>query len=76
MGYIIVSLLYKHISQPHRVIHTTFSLDEWWLATEVDKGISEEVRNFLLESETSREELDLAALNIQRGRDHGVSILI
>ena len=41
-------------------------------AAEVEKGITEEVRNFLLESETSREELDLAALNMQLGRDHGV----
>ena len=40
-------------------------------AAEVDNGITRKVRNFLLESDTSREELDPAALNIQRGRDHG-----
>ncbi len=41
-------------------------------AAEVDSGVTGEVRNFLIDSETSTEQLDLAALNIQRGRDHGV----
>ena len=41
-------------------------------AAEVDNGITGEVRNFLLDSETSTEQLDLPALNIQRGRDHRV----
>ena len=41
-------------------------------ASEIYKHITEEVRNFLFEPDTRREELDLAAFNIRRGRDHGV----
>lgn len=41
-------------------------------ASEVDSGITGEVRNFLIPSAGSAQQLDLAALNIQRGRDHEV----
>lgn len=39
-------------------------------ASEVDNGITGEVRNFLIDAPESEEQLDLPALNIQRGRDH------
>ncbi len=41
-------------------------------ASEVDNGITGEVRNFLIDEPNSEEQLDLPALNIQRGRDHGL----
>lgn len=40
-------------------------------AAEIDAGITEDVRDFLLNEGRDRKvQLDLAALNIQRGRDH------
>lgn len=41
-------------------------------ASEIDTMITDEVRNFLLGGPRSAVHLDLAALNIQRGRDHQV----
>ena len=41
-------------------------------ASEVDNGITGEVRNFLIDEPESTEQLDLPALNVQRGRDHGL----
>lgn len=41
-------------------------------AAEIDVQITSEVRNFLLASPTDSLRLDLAALNIQRGRDHAI----
>lgn len=41
-------------------------------AAEVDNGITQEVRNFLISEENAEQQLDLAAFNIRRGRDHGV----
>ena len=43
-------------------------------ASEIDCGITGEVRNFLIDEAGSTEQLDLPALNLQRGRDHGVPI--
>lgn len=43
-------------------------------ASEVDNGITGEVRNFLIDEPKSPEQLDLPALNIQRGRDHGLPV--
>jgi len=43
-------------------------------ASEVDNGITGEVRNFLVDEPKSEEQLDLPALNIQRGRDHGLPV--
>ena len=43
-------------------------------ASEIDCGITGEVRNFLIDEPGSTEQLDLPALNIQRGRDHGVPV--
>ncbi len=43
-------------------------------ASEVDNGITGEVRNFLIDEPKSEEQLDLPALNIQRGRDHGLPV--
>ena len=39
---------------------------------EIDTGIVEDVRSFLFGPPTANTMLDLAALNIQRGRDHGL----
>jgi len=39
---------------------------------EIDTGIVEDVRSFLFGAPTDNTMLDLAALNIQRGRDHGL----
>ncbi len=43
-------------------------------ASEVDYGVTSEVRNFLITSQLQKRkvQLDLVALNIQRGRDNGV----
>jgi len=41
-------------------------------ASEVDSGVTSEVRNFLITSRGSTMQVDLVALNIQRGRDNGV----
>lgn len=41
-------------------------------AAEIDVQITGEVRNFLLASATDSLRLDLASLNIQRGRDHAI----
>ncbi len=41
-------------------------------AAEVDRGVTGEVRNFLITSKGSTTQMDLVALNIQRGRDNGV----
>lgn len=41
-------------------------------AAEVDTQITGEVRNFLLGNPAASVSLDLASLNIQRGRDHGI----
>ena len=41
-------------------------------ANEIDAGVTGEVRNFLIGDENSDDQLDLVALNIQRGRDHQV----
>lgn len=42
-------------------------------AAEIDAQITDEVRNFLVSDDKSRTlQLDLAALNVQRGRDHGM----
>lgn len=43
-------------------------------AAEVDNGITGEVRNFLIDAPQSEEQLDLPALNIQRGRDHRLPV--
>ena len=43
-------------------------------ASEIDCGITSEVRNFLIDEVGSEEQLDLPALNIQRGRDHGIPV--
>ena len=43
-------------------------------AAEIDCGITSEVRNFLIDEAESTEQLDLPALNIQRGRDHGIQV--
>lgn len=40
-------------------------------ASEIDPKITDELRNFLLLNPAGTVRLDLAALNIQRGRDHG-----
>lgn len=41
-------------------------------ASEVDNGVTGEVRNFLITSPRSTRQLDLVAFNIQRGRDNRV----
>lgn len=42
-------------------------------AAEIDAGITEDVRDFLFSnSPGATVQLDLAALNVQRGRDHGI----
>lgn len=42
-------------------------------AGEVDNEVTDEIRNFLISSDATRTiQLDLAALNIQRGRDHSI----
>ena len=41
-------------------------------AAEVDNRITGEVRNFLIDEHIREGQLDLPALNIQRGRDHGL----
>ncbi len=43
-------------------------------ASEVDCGITGEVRNFLIDAPKSEEQLDLPALNVQRGRDHRLPV--
>ncbi len=43
-------------------------------ASEVDNGITGEVRNFLIDEPNSEEQLDLPALNIQHGGDHGLPV--
>ncbi len=43
-------------------------------ASEVDCGITGEVRNFLIDETGGEEQLDLPALNIQRGRDHRLPV--
>ncbi len=43
-------------------------------AAEVDCGITGEVRNFLIDAPESDEQLDLPALNVQRGRDHRLPV--
>lgn len=41
-------------------------------ASEVDTGVTSEVRNMLITSRGSTMQIDLVAFNIQRGRDNGV----
>eukprot|EP00171_Calliarthron_tuberculosum_P004763 IDg4763t1 len=42
-------------------------------AAEVDVHVTDDVRNFLLESPPATLRLDLVTLNIQRGRDHALA---